>query len=317
MTEGKVDNCRIFPTLAPTGRRSRKRAAPIHGSSSTNVLPESPTNQAEGWNGPSFMSTSKPRLKRRKRWIGSATVKARAVGPMRAFPSSIKGPVRHQGSGDPRPASRALEDSAPAEVDAPVVARLAPGRLHRDRPHQYDRIRFFRDRHQPHIMATPKSTWQRHIRARAGWIVLRPLRLSVAERHGVWARLRHGHGRIVPDFPAAYNGIVGFKPDAAAARCPLEGWALPLSFTLDSFGPLARTAQCCAVAPTAVLANEPVRPAASRARSRACAWRLPTTGRASTNFDDEGGAGLRKGAGKRFSRSGCPDRKRIEVPEIP
>jgi aspartyl-tRNA(Asn)/glutamyl-tRNA(Gln) amidotransferase subunit A len=56
--------------------------------------------------------------------------------------------------------------------------------------------------------------------------------------------------------PAAYNGIVGFKP--TQRRVPLDG-GVPLSFTLDSFGPLARTAQCCAVL-DAVLANETVTP---------------------------------------------------------
>jgi aspartyl-tRNA(Asn)/glutamyl-tRNA(Gln) amidotransferase subunit A len=39
---------------------------------------------------------------------------------------------------------------------------------------------------------------------------------------------------------------------------PLEG-GVPLSFTLDSFGPLARTVGCCAVL-DAVLAGEPVQP---------------------------------------------------------
>jgi aspartyl-tRNA(Asn)/glutamyl-tRNA(Gln) amidotransferase subunit A len=39
---------------------------------------------------------------------------------------------------------------------------------------------------------------------------------------------------------------------------PLDG-GVPLSFTLDSFGPLARTVNCCMVL-DAVLADEPVRP---------------------------------------------------------
>lgn len=53
--------------------------------------------------------------------------------------------------------------------------------------------------------------------------------------------------------PAALCGIVGFKP--TQRRVPLRG-ALPLSRTLDSIGPLARTVACCAVA-DAVLAGEP------------------------------------------------------------
>jgi len=43
--------------------------------------------------------------------------------------------------------------------------------------------------------------------------------------------------------PAALCGIVGYKPTASTV--PLAG-ALPLSFTLDSIGPLANSVDCCA-----------------------------------------------------------------------
>ena len=45
--------------------------------------------------------------------------------------------------------------------------------------------------------------------------------------------------------PAALNGVVGFKP--TAVRVP-RGGALPLSYTLDSIGPLAGTVSLCAAA---------------------------------------------------------------------
>lgn len=44
--------------------------------------------------------------------------------------------------------------------------------------------------------------------------------------------------------PAALCGIVGYKP--TAARIPTQG-AFPLSQTLDSIGPLAKTISCCAI----------------------------------------------------------------------
>src|SRR6516162_11412992 len=44
--------------------------------------------------------------------------------------------------------------------------------------------------------------------------------------------------------PAALNGLVGFKP--TARRVPLNG-VLPLSFTLDSAGPIAKTVADCAL----------------------------------------------------------------------
>jgi len=53
--------------------------------------------------------------------------------------------------------------------------------------------------------------------------------------------------------PAALCGVVGWKP--TARRVPRAG-AFPLSYTLDSVGPLANTVACCA-AYDAVLAGEP------------------------------------------------------------
>jgi aspartyl-tRNA(Asn)/glutamyl-tRNA(Gln) amidotransferase subunit A len=53
--------------------------------------------------------------------------------------------------------------------------------------------------------------------------------------------------------PAALCGVAGWKP--TARRVPREG-AFPLSFTLDSIGPLANSVACCA-AYDAILAGEP------------------------------------------------------------
>lgn len=56
--------------------------------------------------------------------------------------------------------------------------------------------------------------------------------------------------------PAAFNGVVGFKP--TARRVPLGG-AFPLSYSLDSIGPLARTVSDCAAA-DAIMAGEEMLP---------------------------------------------------------
>jgi aspartyl-tRNA(Asn)/glutamyl-tRNA(Gln) amidotransferase subunit A len=56
--------------------------------------------------------------------------------------------------------------------------------------------------------------------------------------------------------PAALFGVVGFKP--SRQRIPTEG-AFPLSFTLDSIGPLARSVADCAKA-DAVMAGEDFAP---------------------------------------------------------
>lgn len=52
--------------------------------------------------------------------------------------------------------------------------------------------------------------------------------------------------------PAAFNGIVGFKP--TSTRVPRDG-AFPLSYTLDGIGPLGRSVAECAAA-DAVMAGE-------------------------------------------------------------
>src|SRR6516165_11040798 len=58
--------------------------------------------------------------------------------------------------------------------------------------------------------------------------------------------------------PAALNGLVGFKP--SARRVPLDG-VVPLSFTLDSAGPIAKTVADCALLNRVLAAEEDSVPA--------------------------------------------------------
>src|SRR5438105_13416814 len=157
----------------------------------------------------------------------------------------IKGQVTRAGS-------RALEDSAPAEADAPVVARLRRagfiviGRTNMTE-FAYSGIGI-----NPHY-GTPKSVFNRSVGHVPGGSSSGAA-VSVADgmAHGALGTDTGGSCRI----PAAYNSIVGFKP--TQARVPLDG-GVPLSSSLDSFGPLARSVGCCAVL-DAVLANEAVQP---------------------------------------------------------
>src|ERR1700690_660203 len=174
-----------------------------------------------------------------------------APSPYAGIPVSIKDLFDIRGQVT-RAGSRALEDSAPADSDAPVVARLRRagfiviGRTNMTE-FAYSGIGI-----NPHY-GTPKSVWQRGVGHVSGGSSSGAA-VSVADRmaHGALGTDTGGSCRI----PAAYNGIVGFKP--TQRRVPLEG-GVPLSFTLDSFGPLARTAACCAVL-DAVLAGEPIIP---------------------------------------------------------
>jgi aspartyl-tRNA(Asn)/glutamyl-tRNA(Gln) amidotransferase subunit A len=173
----------------------------------------------------------------------------------------IKGQVSRAGS-------RALEDLPPAQADAPAVARLRRagfvviGRTNMTE-FAYSGIGI-----NPHY-GTPKSAWQRSVGHVPGGSSSGAA-VSVVDRmaHGALGTDTGGSCRI----PAAYNGIVGFKP--TQRRVPLDG-AVPLSFTLDSIGPLARTVGCCAVL-DAVLANETVTPLQPRP-IRGMRLAVPTT----------------------------------------
>src|SRR6202045_416064 len=162
-----------------------------------------------------------------------------APSPYAGIPVSVKDLFDIKGQVT-RAGSRALEDSAPAEADAPVVARLRrAGFIVIGRTNMTE-FAFSGIGINPHY-GTPKSTWQRHVGHVPGGSSSGAA-VSVADgmAYGALGTDTGGSCRI----PAAYNGIVGFKP--TQRRVPLEG-GVPLSFTLDSFGPLARTARCGAV----------------------------------------------------------------------
>ena len=177
-----------------------------------------------------------------------------APSPFAGIPVSIKDLFDIRGQVT-RAGSRALEDSAPATADAPVVARLrAAGFVVIGRTNMtefaYSGIGI-----NPHY-GTPKGTWQRsagHVPGGSS----SGAAVSIADgmAYGALGTDTGGSCRI----PAAYNGIVGYKP--TQRRVPLDG-GVPLSTSLDSFGPLANSVACCA-ALDAVLAGEsfePIRP---------------------------------------------------------
>jgi aspartyl-tRNA(Asn)/glutamyl-tRNA(Gln) amidotransferase subunit A len=174
-----------------------------------------------------------------------------APSPFAGIPVSIKDLFDIKGQVT-RAGSRALDDSPPAEADASAVARLRRagfiviGRTNMTE-FAYSGIGI-----NPHF-GTPKGAWQRGVGHVPGGSSSGAA-VSVVDgmAHGALGTDTGGSCRI----PAAFNGIVGFKP--TQRRVPLDG-GVPLSFTLDSFGPLARTVGCCAVL-DAVLANEPVLP---------------------------------------------------------
>jgi aspartyl-tRNA(Asn)/glutamyl-tRNA(Gln) amidotransferase subunit A len=226
-----------------------------------------------------------------------------APSPFAGIPVSIKDLFDIKGQVT-RAGSRALEDSAPAEADAPVVARLRRagfiviGRTNMTE-FAYSGIGI-----NPHY-GTPKSAWRRDVGHVPGGSSSGAA-VSVVDRmaHGALGTDTGGSCRI----PAAYNGIVGFKP--TQRRIPLDG-GVPLSFTLDSFGPIARSVTCCAVL-DAVLANEAIVPLQPRP-IRGMRLAVPTTV-ALDELDDEVARALER-ALETLSRQGALI-ERIAVPEF-
>lgn len=89
-----------------------------------------------------------------------------------------------------------------------------------------------------------------------------PLRIPGGSSSGAGVSVAEGTSEIAIGsdtggsvrIPASLNGVVGFKP--TAHRVPLDG-AFPLSPSLDSIGPLARTVQDCAFADAVMAGEEP------------------------------------------------------------
>ena len=203
-----------------------------------------------------------------------------------------------------RAGSRALEDSAPAERDAPAVARLRrAGMIVIGRTNMtefaYSGIGI-----NPHY-GTPKGAWRRDVGHVPGGSSSGAA-VSVVDRmaYGALGTDTGGSCRI----PAAYNGIVGYKP--TQRRVPLDG-GVPLSFTLDSFGPLANSVQCCATL-DAMLAEEPIVPLRPRP-IRGMHLAVPTT--VALDELDDAVAKTFERALETLSRAGAQI-ERIEVPEF-
>src|SRR5687767_1205585 len=145
-----------------------------------------------------------------------------------------------------RAGSKVLEIHA--KTDAPAVARLrAAGAVFVGRTNMVE-FAFGTTGLNPHY-GTPKSPWDRKTGRIPGGS---SSGAGVAQADGMCVMALGTDTRGSIRVPAALCGIAGFKP--TARRVPRDG-VFPLSYTLDSVGPLANTVECCA-AYDAVLAGE-------------------------------------------------------------
>lgn len=154
------------------------------------------------------------------------------------IPIAVKDLFDLQGEATPA-GSKVLARATPAEADAPAIARLkAAGFIVVGRNNMTE-FAFSGVGINPHY-GTPANPYDR-VTGRIPGGSSSGAAVSVADGMAAAAIGSDTGGSC--RIPAALCGIVGYKPTASTV--PLKG-ALPLSFTLDSIGPLANSVDCCA-----------------------------------------------------------------------
>ena len=184
------------------------------------------------------------------RAVASAQDSLRKIGavssPIAGVPISVKDMLDVAGEVT-LAGTKALDDAAPAVRDAPVIRRLkSAGAVLTGRTNMAQ-FAFSIVGLNPHF-GTPGNPWDRK-RIPGG--SSSGATVSVADGMSVAAIGSDTVGSIRA--PAALCGIVGFKPTQRSV--PLQG-TIPLSITLDTVGPLARSVEDCALV-YATISGEP------------------------------------------------------------
>lgn len=164
------------------------------------------------------------------------------LSPLAGIPVSVKDLFDVAGQVT-RAGSRVLADAPPAQADAPVVQRLRQaGAVIVGRTNMTE-FAFSGLGLNPHY-GTPLSPYRRSEAGQA--------RIAGGSSSGAAASVADGMAAVALGsdtggsirIPAAFCGLTGFKP--TAARIPHDG-VVPLSTTLDSFGPIGVSVACCAL----------------------------------------------------------------------
>lgn len=135
--------------------------------------------------------------------------------------------------------SKVLADAPPAAKDAPAVARLRRAGFVVIGRNTMTEFAYSGLGMNPHY-GDPRAPFERAVgRVSGGSTSGGAVAVADGMAHAALGTDTGGSCRI----PAAFCGITGFKP--TARRVPKAG-AFPLSGSLDSVGPLARSVACCA-----------------------------------------------------------------------
>jgi aspartyl-tRNA(Asn)/glutamyl-tRNA(Gln) amidotransferase subunit A len=196
-----------------------------------------------------FVSVQAEAARAAARAMDALRAAGRAPSPWAGIPISVKD-LYDQAGEVTGGGSTALADAAPASETAVSVARLErAGFVVLGRTNMSE-FAFSGLGVNPHY-GTPRSPWDRRTGRLPGGS---SSGAAVATADGMgFAGLGSDTGGSCR-IPAALCGIVGWKP--TARRVPLTG-TLPLSFTLDSLGPLARSVACCALIDSLMAGEEP------------------------------------------------------------
>jgi len=152
-------------------------------------------------------------------------------------------------AGEPtRAGSKVLVDAPPASIDAPVVRRLRAGGAVIVAKTNMVEFAFSGIGLNPHY-GTPGNPADR-------------TRVPGGSSSGAAVAVADGMCEIAigtdtggsTRIPAAFCGVVGYKP--TKSRVPTEG-AFPLSYTLDSVGPIAKSVAACAAADAVMAGDDP------------------------------------------------------------
>lgn len=170
-------------------------------------------------------------------------------GPLAGMPISVKDLFDIKGEVT-RAGSKIRQNAPPATEDAVIVRRLrGAGAIIVGRTNMtefaYSGIGI-----NPHY-GTPASPWDRENRRIPGGSSA-GAGVSVADGMAI-AGIGTDTGGSVR-IPAALNGLAGFKP--TARRVSRKG-CFPLSFSLDSIGPLAASVECCNVIDAVMVGDTP------------------------------------------------------------
>ncbi|CDY74008.1 Asp-tRNAAsn/Glu-tRNAGln amidotransferase A subunit and related amidases [Caballeronia glathei] len=178
------------------------------------------------------------------------------LSPLAGIPVSVKDLFDIEGQVT-RAGSRVLADAPPARADALAVARLRrAGAVIVGRTNMSE-FAFSGLGLNPHY-GTPRSPYRRGVTGDE--------RITGGSSSGAAASVADGMAAVALAtdtggsirIPAALCGLTGFKP--TASRIPTQG-GVPLSTSLDSFGPIGLSVACCALVDRILAGREPGVPA--------------------------------------------------------